>query len=439
MPKLKDRTTLKVVYLPINEIQKYSGNAKLHSDKQVSQIVKSIKRFDFINPILIDEKSIIIAGHGRSEAAIGAGLDKVLVIQIKHLTEAEKKAYRIADNKLTELGDWDIGKLQLEFEAIESLDAELDFEITGFNSGELDVLMDNACPKADPQKNSIPFIPDDEIVSKEGDIWELGKHRIICGNSLVRDTFSNLMQGKKATMVFTDPPYNLSTDDICGGGAIKHEDFKFAHGEMSSTEFQQFLKSSFMLLKEFSTSGSLHYLCIDWKHVKEMSYAGADVHAELKNICVWNKTNAGMGSLYRSKHEFIFVYKNGKDKHINNIELGVNGRYRTNVWDYAGVNTFGRERNNLVMHPTVKPVELIKDAILDASNRGDIILDSFLGSGSTLIAAEMCKRVCYGIELEAKYIDTAIRRFETLTKQDVIHIASGKTYQELLKNKKEGK
>ena len=439
MPKLKDRTTLKVVYLPISEIQKYSGNAKLHSDKQVSQIVKSIKRFDFINPILIDEKSIIIAGHGRLEAAIGAGLDKVPVIQIKHLTEAEKKAYRIADNKLTELGDWDIGKLQLEFEAIESLDAELDFEITGFNSGELDVLMDNACPKADPQKNSIPFIPDDEIVSKEGDIWELGKHRIICGNSLVRDTFSNLMQGKKATMVFTDPPYNLSTDDICGGGAIKHEDFKFAHGEMSSTEFQQFLKSSFMLLKEFSTSGSLHYLCIDWKHVKEMSYAGADVYAELKNICVWNKTNAGMGSLYRSKHEFIFVYKNGKDKHINNIELGVNGRYRTNVWDYAGVNTFGGERNNLVMHPCVKPVELLKDAILDASNRGDIILDSFLGSGSTLIAAEMCKRVCYGIELEAKYIDTAIRRFETLTKQDAIHIASGRTYQELLKNKKEGK
>lgn len=439
MPKLKDRTTLKVVYLPISEIQKYSGNAKLHSDKQVSQIVKSIKRFDFINPILIDEKSIIIAGHGRLEAAIGAGLDKVPVIQIKHLTEAEKKAYRIADNKLTELGDWDIGKLQLEFEAIESLDVELDFEITGFNSGELDVLMDNACPKADPQKNSIPFIPDDEIVSKEGDIWELGKHRIICGNSLVRDTFSNLMQGKKATMVFTDPPYNLSTDDICGGGAIKHEDFKFAHGEMSSTEFQQFLKSSFMLLKEFSTSGSLHYLCIDWKHVKEMSYAGADVYAELKNICVWNKTNAGMGSLYRSKHEFVFVYKNGKDKHINNIELGVNGRYRTNVWDYAGVNTFGGERNNLVMHPCVKPVELLKDAILDASNRGDIILDSFLGSGSTLIAAEMCKRVCYGIELEAKYIDTAIRRFETLTKQDAIHIDSGRTYQELLKNKKEGK
>lgn len=439
MPKLKNRAILKVVYLPISKIQKYSGNAKLHSDKQVSQIVKSIRRFDFINPILIDEKSIIIAGHGRMEAAIGAGLDKVPVIQIKHLTEAEKKAYRIADNKLTELGEWDIGKLQLEFEAIESLDVELDFEITGFNSGELDVLMDNACPKADPQKNSIPFIPDDEIVSREGDIWELGKHRIICGNSLVRDTFSNLMKGEKARMVFSDPPYNLSTDEICGGGTIKHEDFKFAHGEMSSTEFQQFLKSSFMLLKEFSISGSLHYLCINWKKVKEMSYAGADVYDELKNICVWNKTNAGMGSLYRSKHEFIFVYKNGKDKHINNIELGVHGRYRTNVWDYEGINTFGKERHNLVMHPTVKPVELIKDAILDASNRGDIILDSFLGSGSTLIAAEMCKRVCYGIELEAKYIDTAIRRFETLTKQDAIHITSGKTYQELLKNKKEGK
>ncbi len=151
----------------------------------------------------------------------------------------------------------------------------------------------------------------------------------------------------------------------------------------------------------------------------------------LKRFCFLSPAGA--------KHEFIFVYKNGKDKHINNIELGVNGRYRTNVWDYAGVNTFGGERHNLVMHPTVKPVELIKDAILDASNRGDIILDSFLGSGSTLIAAEMCKRVCYGIELEAKYIDTAIRRFETLTKQDVIHIASGKTYQELLKNKKEGK
>lgn len=427
---------LAVSYISPEEVKPYQNNPKKHSEKQITQIINSIKEFKFNNPILIDENNVLIAGHGRLLASKHLQIKEIPAIRLTHLTESQKKAYRIADNKLTENGAWDTDLLKIEFEEIQKLNLDLNLDITGFDNQEIDLLF-NPPPPADNKLNKIPYIPEKEIVSKAGDIWQLGSHRIICGDALERITFERLLQDKHAAMVFTDPPYNVKINGhVCGNGAIKHKEFAMASGEMGSNEFTEFLSANFKLLKEFSKNGSLHLICMDWRHVEEISRAG-HVYDEFKNICVWNKTNAGMGSLYRSKHEFIFVYKNGEQKHINNIELGSKGRYRTNVWDYAGVNTF-KNTNLLKLHPTVKPVELIWDAILDVSKRGDIVLDSFLGSGSTLIACEKSHRICYGIELEPLYIDTTIRRWQELTGKDAIREGDGKTYKELLAEKLKG-
>lgn len=429
---------LTVVYTPLDTLTEYPNNPRHHDTKQLIKIQNSIEKFGFINPILVDEHNEIIAGHARLAAARLAHLPQVPVIHLEHLSTAQKKAYRIADNKLAELGIWSIENLQLEFQELEKLDLDFSLGITGFDMGDIDLILEGKEAKADPKANNIPFIPDNEVVTREGDIWILGEHRIICGNSLQKETLSQLMEDKKADMVFTDPPYNVKINGhVCGAGNVQHKEFKFASGEMTVEEFTQFLKTSFELLCMFSKDGSLHYICMDWRHIKEIMTA-ADVYDQFKNLCVWRKDNAGMGSFYRSQHELIFMFKHGKEPHINNVELGIHGRYRTNVWNYAGVNTPSAENaEKRAMHPTVKPVELIKDAILDASNRGGVVLDTFLGSGSTLIAAEKAGRICYGVELEPKYVDTAIRRYESLGEKYIaIHAASGKTYQELLSAKR---
>lgn len=429
---------LTVVYTPLDTLTEYPNNPRQHDTKQLIKIQNSIEKFGFINPILVDEHNEIIAGHARLAAARLAHLPQVPVIHLEHLSTAQKKAYRIADNKLAELGTWSIENLQLEFQELEKLDLDFSLGITGFDMGDIDLILEGKEAKADPKANNIPFIPDNEVVTREGDIWILGEHRIICGNSLQKETLSPLMEDKKADMVFTDPPYNVKINGhVCGAGNVQHKEFKFASGEMTVEEFTQFLKTSFELLCMFSKDGSLHYICMDWRHIKEIMTA-AEVYDQFKNLCVWRKDNAGMGSFYRSQHELIFMFKHGKEPHINNVELGVHGRYRTNVWNYAGVNTPSAENaEKRAMHPTVKPVELIKDAILDASNRGGVVLDTFLGSGSTLIAAEKAGRICYGVELEPKYVDTAIRRYESLGEKYIaIHAASGETYQELLSAKR---
>ena len=431
---------LAVVYIPLDTLAEYPNTPRQHDSKQIIKIQRSIESFGFINPILVDEKGQIIAGHARLKAAQLAHMEKVPVIRLGHLSEAQKRAYRIADNKLAELGTWSIELLQMEFKALDELKLDMPLTITGYDMGDIDLILEGKETKIDPKANNIPFIPDNEIVSQEGDIWQLDKHRLICGNSLKKETLTALMEDKKADMVFTDPPYNVKINGhVCGAGNVQHQEFKFASGEMSSEEFTQFLQSAFERLCECSKDGSLHYICMDWRHIKEIIVA-AGVYEQFKNLCVWRKDNAGMGSFYRSQHELIFMFKHGKEPHINNVELGVHGRYRTNVWCYPSVNTPSEENaEKRAMHPTVKPVEMIKDAILDASNRGGIILDTFLGSGSTLIAAEKSGRICYGAELEPRYIDTAIRRYESLGKgHSAIHLSTGKTYQELLLEKKRG-
>ena len=434
---------LKINYLPTEQITPYEQNAKVHNGKQVEQIMKSITEFDFNNPILIDENNVVIAGHGRLLAAQKLQLQKVPVIQLLHLNDAQKRAYRIADNKLTENGKWDVDLLKVEFTELEKLELDFSLDITGFDIGDIDVILDDSLTQKtteiDKAINNIPFIKQEEVVSKDGDVWILGNHRIICGNSLEHETYQALFRDKKADMIFTDPPYNVKIDGhVCGNGKVKHKEFKMASGEMKSEEFKKFLEDNFGLLKEFSKNGSLHYICMDWRHIKEIINAGSSIYQDFKNLCVWNKDNGGMGSLYRSKHELVFIFKNGNRAHKNNIELGVHGRYRTNVWDYPGVNSFGGDKDKLKMHPTIKPVEMIKDAILDVTTRKDIVLDSFLGSGSTLIAAEQCGRICYGIEIEPLYVDTAIRRWQDVTGKTAIHLQSNKSYREVLEEKING-
>jgi DNA modification methylase len=239
----------------------------------------------------------------------------------------------------------------------------------------------------------------------------------------------------RAQMVITDPPYNVKIVGHAGGlGTIKHKNFQMASGEMTESEFTDFLAQVFTGLATHSQEGSIHFIFMDWRHMGEILAAGKQVYTELKNVCVWSKGRGGMGSLYRSAHELVFVFKHGKYSHRNNVQLGQYGRYRTNVWTCAGLNSFARnteEGNLLELHPTVKPVALVADAIMDVSARGDLVLDSFLGSGTTVIAAERTGRVCYGIELDPGYVDVAIRRWQTFTGGDAKHGVSGRTFKDL--------
>ena len=426
--------------LKVADIHGYEHNAKTHPESQVQQIISSITKFGFNNPILIDENNEIIAGHGRFMAAQAMNLETVPTVKLSHLTDAQKRAYRLADNKIAENGGWNKELLSLEIKDLEKICLNDNFVIQdiGFNDAELDSIVNFTDAKVINQKtNAVPFIPEDEIISKPGDIWQLGKHRIICGNSLNPKTFAKLFENDKANMVLQDPPYNVKIDGhVCGSGTVKHKEFAMASGEMTTNEFTKFLETNFNLCKQYSKDGSLHYNFMDWRHILEITTAGQSVFDKFINMCVWGKTSGGMGSLYRSQHELCFIFQNGKESHNNNVQLGKYGRDRTNVWQYAGVNTFGKHKQDGIMHPTVKPVEMLKDAMLDVSKRGDIVLDSFLGSGSTLIACQQSGRICYGIEYEPLYIDTTIRRFQNLFGIDAINLSIGKTYNELLKEHK---
>ena len=435
--------SIKIDYVKIGELREYSENPKIHEEKQIQQIAKSINKFGFTNPILVDEKSEIIAGHGRLLAAHLLKLETIPIIRLTHLSEPEKRAYRIADNRLAENGQWNVELLKLEFSEIEklalNLEDELNLDITGFDFKEIDVLLakDNPNEKADDKLYSVPYVAENEFVSQHGDVWLLGKHKVICGDALKEETYQRLFHDVHANMVFIDPPYNVKIQGhVCGAGQTKHKEFAFASGEMDEAEFTSFLKTTMKNISKYSAEASVHYICLDWRHIYELLSASRDVYAKMLNMIVWCKKNGGMGSFYRSQHELIFVFQNGKGSHVNNVELGKHGRYRTNVWHYAGVNSFGSEQKNLKMHPTVKPVELVRDAILDASKRGNIVLDAFLGSGTTLIAAEKTGRICYGIEYEPLYIDTIIRRYYELTGVWAVRKDDGKPYNKLLKEKK---
>ncbi len=427
----KTEKLLEYQLIDIHELKPYPNNAKKHPPKQVEQIAGSMKQFGVISPLIIDSSLEIIAGHGRYEAAKLLGLKKLPVILIDHLSEAEKKAYRLADNQLTLNTGYDDGLLQIEITELIAMDLDFDLEIIGFETAELDIIIDgNNIIENDPADN-IPTVDENNpTVTQSGDVWIMGEHRLICADSLNEQSYKVLLLSETAHMVFTDPPYNVSVKGhVCGNGKIQHDEFAMASGEMSEAEFIKFLITFITLIIQHSRDGSMHYICMDWRHIFELLSAGRAHYTDLKNICVWNKDNGGMGSFYRSKHELVAVFKNGSKPHLNTIELGKHGRYRTNVWDYRGVNGFGGQ-SDLAMHPTVKPVAMIVDAIKDCTRRNHIVLDPFAGSGSTLIACEKsgCQARC--IELESKYCDVIVRRWQKLTGLNAMHADTGKTFNE---------
>ena len=419
---------LNVVYQDVSKLVPYPGNARKHSKKQIRQVANSIQKFGFTNPILVDASGNVIAGHCRLEAANLLGMTEVPTICIVHMTPDEIRAYRIADNKLAELAGWDPEILKIEFEYLVQLDPSFDLTLTGFEMAEIDILLQGEDPKKDPEDDIAGLLKPDPV-SRPGDLWRLGEHRLFCGNALQREDYARLMDGATAQLAFTDPPYNVRVKDISGLGKAQHDEFAMASGEMTREEFIAFLAVALGNIAEVSADGSIHFVCMDWRHIEELVTAGRGSYSELKNICVWTKDNGGMGALYRSQHEFVAVFKKGTAPHVNNIQLGKHGRYRTNVWPYAGQNTFHADREqDLADHPTVKPVQLVADAILDCSHRGGIVLDPFGGSGTTLLAAEKTGRQARLIELEPVYVDVAIRRWQQLTGQAATHAETGKTF-----------
>lgn len=419
----------KIEMIAVGSLRPWAKNARTHSKKQLKQIAESIRTFGFTNPVLVDGSNTILAGHGRVEAAKLMGMDQVPCVRLEHMTPEQKRAYVLADNKLALNAGWDEELLAEELRALLEVDLDFDVEVTGFSISEIDSLVEGLIPEepGDPDDDVVPVGEEGSPRCRAGDIWMLGSHRLVCGSALERDVVAALMAGEKAQMVFTDPPYNVPIDGHVGGsGSVKHREFAMASGEMTSNEFTGFLRTSFENLASFSADGSIHFICMDWRHVGEMMAAGQDIYSELKNLIVWVKDNGGMGTFYRSRHELIFAFKNGSVPHINSFELGQHGRYRTNVWQYRGVNTLKAGRmDELALHPTVKPVQMIADAIKDVSGRGDIVLDLFGGSGSTLIAAHKTGRRAYLCELDPIYCDRIIRRWEAYSKDEAEQIACG--------------
>lgn len=428
-------TAERLEHVALSALKPWARNARTHSKKQIRQIADSIETFGFTNPVLIDGENTILAGHGRVAAAKLLGKDAVPCVRLEAMTPDQKRAYVLADNKLALKAGWDEEILAEELKALISLDLDFDISVTGFEIAEIDTLIDGLEPEEshDPADEALPPLDEDRIVSRPGDVWIMGPHRLICGDGLKPATYKTLMGGRKAQMVFTDPPYNVPIDGhVSGLGKVKHREFAMASGEMSRPEFTGFLKSAFEQMAAHSVEGSIHFICMDWRHMGEMLEAGGTAYYELKNLIVWAKDNAGMGAFYRSRHELIFAFKKGKAAHINSFELGQHGRNRSNVWSYRGMNTFRAGRmDELALHPTVKPVDMIADAIKDVSRRGAIVLDAFGGSGSSLIAAHKTGRRGYLIELDPVYVDRIVRRWQAHAHDDAVLLATGERFDDL--------
>ncbi|WP_298884010.1 DNA methyltransferase [uncultured Bradyrhizobium sp.] len=413
-------------------------NPRQHSQRQITQLADGIREFGFLVPIVIDHELRVIAGHARVLAARKLGMTELPAIEVRHLSSAQLKAFRLADNKLALNASWDERLLAKELMQLTEINLDFSISLTGFSTAEVDIVIGKQKGRGrlieDPASWTGP------VVSQVGDLWMLGHHCLFCEDSTSFENFARLMGDAKADMVFADPPYNVRIEgNVSGKGRRKHRDFVQAAGEMSGDQFKSFLQTVCLNLAAHSRDGALVYLCMDWRHTDELLAAGREAFSELKNIAVWVKDNPGLGSLYRSAHEFVFIFKSGVGAHINNIELGKYGRNRSNVWCYDSATTAARRGQKVFdLHPTVKPLPMVVDAIMDASHRGGIILDCFLGSGTTLIAAEQAGRQCRGFELDPVYADTIIRRWQIMTGQDAVR-NDGAIFAELERNNGEGR
>ena len=433
--KQKSKQAPKVVsnvsLIPTAILKMDKNNPRIHKDRQIKALVKSIQSFGFNIPIAIDSGCNVIAGHARLQAALKMALDQVPVIHLDHLSPEQIMAYKIADNRLSEMSTWDTQLLATQLKDLSLVNLTFDLEATGFTVGEIDLYVEGLNLVPDAIEEDEPQMPEEPVVSQLGDLWLMGKNRLLCGNAQEAQSFDLLMDTQLAGMVISDPPYNVKVQGHVGGkGKIRHREFIMASGEMSSVEFTQFLQTTFDLLVQHSIDGSVHTIFMDWRHLPEIIAAGQSSYSALLNMCVWVKNQAGMGSLYRSQHELAMIYKSGSASHQNNIQLGRFGRYRSNVWNYGGIQAMrhSEEGDLLAKHPTVKPTQMIADAILDCSKPNDIILDPFLGSGTTLLACSRIGRHCYGMEIDPVYVDTAVRRWQILTGLDAVNAATGESF-----------
>jgi DNA modification methylase len=420
----------RIVPRAIEELKAFPSNPRSHPESQIANLMKSIRNV-WTNPILVDETSTILAGHLRCEAGRRLGMREVPTITVEGLTPAEKRAIVIADNRIPEQAVWDIEILRTHFESL--IEVDFDVELTGFSTGEVDLLLDRQSTTSDPADNLDGKIDDGPSVSQKGDLWLLGRHRLLCETALSNSSYQALLSGELAQMVATDPPWNVPIQGHVGGrGKVRHREFKMASGEMTEAEYVKFLETFINLIVAFSCAGSIHYIFIDWRHLRELLQVAQALYSDLKNLLVWNKNNGGQGAFYRSKHELIPVFKKGSSPHINNFGLGGKGRYRSNVLDYPGVNSLHPSRKgDLELHPTVKPIALVADLIRDCSRRNGIILDPFGGSGTTILAAERTGRIARVIEIDPLYVDVSIRRWEQLTGIPARHTKTGLTFEEM--------
>lgn len=406
-------------------------NARKHSDRQIGQIAQSIRRFGFLVPIVIDNDNMIAAGHGRWMAARQLDIDEVPAIRATFLTEADRRAFALVENRLAELSEWDDELLAGELEIL--FEEGFDISTIGFSTADLDFAIVDDDSEEKPVKAERVELPDPDskAVSQVGDLWLIDPHRLLCGDARDVVVWETLLGDDRANLVFADPPYNVPIDGFVSGTG-RHREFVMGAGEMSAPEFTAFLRTVFRNCVRFSTGGSIHYQCMDWRHMREILDAADGVYDQFKQLIVWAKQAGAMGTFYRSRHELVFVFKAGKAKHVNNFGLGETGRYRTNVVEYAGANTFRKGRDtDLAAHSTVKPTAMVADFLLDCSNRGDLVVDPFTGSGTTLIAAHRTKRRGAGIELDPLYVDTALRRLSAASGLTPVLAGDGRSFDEI--------
>lgn len=428
---------LRVVTRPIIELKLNPQNPRQHSRRQLAKLQQSIRTFGFVVPVLFDENDQLLSGHGRVEAARAEGLTEVPAIAVKHLSSAQKKAFIIADNRLTEIAEWNEPLLRQQLIEITLEDPDISLEVTGFDVAEIDLKISvGGDGHQDITETEVPAVVGaGPTVTEPAMTWRLGGHRIHCGSSLEAKSFEIALGGNVADVGITDPPYNVRIDGhVSGNGRIRHKEFAMAAGEMTGSEFTSFLKSAIGNMCAASKAGSLHYSFMDWRHASEILTVGRELSLELMNVATWVKSNPGMGSFYRSQHELCFVFKHGRGRHRNNVQLGRFKRNRSNVWMYPGANnaaSTGEEGKLLGLHPTAKPVKLIADIILDCTARGEIVLDPFLGAGATLIAAERLGRRCCGLELDPAYVDTAVRRWQAFTGEKAVCEATGESFDQV--------
>ena len=420
-------------YISIDQLTPMPGAPRKHPKSQIQSLIKSFEAFGQVLPILIDGECRIISGHAQWEAAKRLGMTEVMVIRVEHLDEVRTKALILALNRLGDLSKWDDEALNTILLDLHAMDLEFDIEATGFNGIEIELRIEDLGGGLDDVNQIV--VGDGPAITQLGDVWQLGTHRLICGNALEQASWAMLMDDERATIIVTDPPFNCPIDGhVSGLGQHKHRDFAMAVGEMTSSEFTAFLQSAMALAHQWSDPGSVHYWCMDWRNVVEIGSAGNAVYERFLNMAVWAKNRPGMGSFYRSQHELIFVFARDGAPSRNNVQLGRFGRSRSNVWHYPSAASLARtaeEGNPLAMHPTVKPLALICDMLLDASVKGDIVADPFGGSGTTLIAAEKLGRTARLIELDPAYCDTIIRRWQRWTGEAAVRASDAAAFADL--------